>query len=333
VGGLTQTLFPEAQSSGEKQSRPLPVLPSAGLFRFGRLTASVRTNDASFARRFERIFADCREPDPAAVPASELRVQVGSPGRSIEASIAGHRELAAEVAARLVPGVPIACRGERLSVPGTAAWPIFLAHYFVHHVMAMQEDVIFLHGATIDVRGSGLFLAGEKGAGKSTLALALGARGHAVLGDEVAAIHAGHYTCLPFRRAVSVREGPQAPAVLAALEGAGSELEHLPDGTTRRRISLSRLFPGPAPRAVCLRAAVFLRGFDSAPAIERFDFGSRHAGWVGPLLATFSSRMAGHAAIELVRLFSRLRCYRVTIAGGPQEMARCLETIAEDRWR
>jgi hypothetical protein len=54
-------------------------------------------------------------------------------------------------------------------------------------------------------------------------------------------------------------------------------------------------------------------------------------GWVGPLLATFSNRAAGLAALDLMRLFSRLRCYRVTIAGEPGTMAECLEPIAEDR--
>jgi hypothetical protein len=331
VGGLTPTLAAEVQPSGGTQAPLQPVLPLAGLFRFGRLTASVHTNDASFARRFQRIFHDCRETGSPGTPASVLHVRVGCAGEPVEAWIAGHRELAIDVSERLLPGVAIECHGERLRVAAEAAWPIFLAHYFVHHVMALQRDVLFLHGAAIDVRGRGLLLVGEKGAGKSTLALALGSRGHPVLGDEVAAILASDGTCLPFRRAVSIRDGPQAAPIRAALEKETPEVERLPDGTIRRRMALSQLFPGAAPGPVVLEAAVFLRGFGERREVERFEFSARHVGWVGPLLATFSNRAAGLAALDLMRLFSRLRCYRVTIAGEPGTMAECLEPIAEDR--
>jgi len=330
VGGLTRTQAPEGFSSGQQYPPTFPALQLAGVFRFGRLTASVRTNDAVFARRFNRIFLDCRDADTAP-PAAELSVFVPPEGHAVEARIPGHERLDAGVARALLPGVPVAGFGEILQVPRDAAWPLFFAHYFVHHVMALQPDMLFLHGATLAVNGKGLFLGGDKGAGKSTLALALGARGHGVLGDEVAAIRAADLTCLPFRRAVSVREGPQSPTVRAALEAAGVEAERLADGTTRRRVPLSEMFQGAAPGPVALRCAVFLRGFGARAEVEPFEFSAREAAWIGPLFATFAGRGAGAAALDLVRMFSRLRCYRVTIAGGPEDMAARLESITEDQ--
>jgi hypothetical protein len=332
VGGLTAVLPPEADASGRSFELPSSALPCAGLFRFGRLIASVRTNDAEFARRFARIFADCQEREAPTAPACALEVFLPPQGERVFARIAGHGLFDAEAARALLPGVAIEAHGEHLAVPRTCAWPIFFAHYFVHHVMARQPEMLFLHGATVDVNGRGLFLGGAKGSGKSTLALALGARGHAVLGDEVAAIDPARQLCLPFRRAVSIREGPQARAVARHLERTAPECERLSDGTSRRRVPLSELFPGAAARPVRLEAVVFLRGFAAQYDVEPVAFSVAQASWVGPLLATFAGRPAGLAALRLVDLFSRLRCHSARVAGEPEAMAERLEAIAENRW-
>jgi hypothetical protein len=332
VGCLTAFSASGVDSPREKLEFPSAALPSAGVFRFGRLTASVRSNDATFAWRFGRIFHDCREQDAFAGASSELAVFVPREGEHVVARISGHQKLDAEVSQALLPGVAISSCGDRIVIAKRAAWPIFLSHYFVHHVMALQTDVLFLHGATVDVGGRGLFLGGGKGAGKSTLALALGARGHCILGDEVAAIQAADLECLPFRRAVSIREGPQARAVQDFLAKWGAEPEQLADGTTRRRVPISEIFPESRPRGVKLDTAVFLRGFGGRQEVEPLEFAPRHAEWLGPLFATFASRPAGLAAIDLIRLFSRTRCYRVMVAGGPEQTAECIEAIVEGKW-
>ena len=64
-------------------------------------------------------------------------------------------------------------------------------------------------------------LVGPKGAGKSTLALALAARGHALLGDEHACYLPATGELLPFRRPVGIKPGPRAAAVESALLAPG----------------------------------------------------------------------------------------------------------------
>jgi len=332
VGGLTAPAFPGLQSPGLPYEFPFSSLPSAGVFRFGRLTASVRSNDAVFSHRFLRIFQDCRVPGPGSQGSNELAVYVPEDGSDVVARISGHGKLDSSAVQALLPGIEVRAEDDRLIVPKSAAWQVFLAHYFVHDLLARQQDLFFLHGATVAVGQYGLFIGGEKGAGKSTLSLALGARGHAILGDEVAAIAGEDLECLPFRRAVSIREGLQAGVVQARIARGETEVETLPDGTTRRRIAITDLFPQSEPAAVRLEAAVFLSGFGERCSIEPFDFSPWHAHRVGPLLSTFSSRPAGLAAIGLMRLFSRVRCYKVTIAGNPDDMAAELEAIAEGGW-
>ena len=74
-------------------------------------------------------------------------------------------------------------------------------------------------------------LVGPKGAGKSTLALALAARGHALLGDEHACYLPATGELLPFRRPVGIKPGPRSSAVEGALARRGRSPER--DGMMR----------------------------------------------------------------------------------------------------
>lgn len=322
-----------ASTPGAALERDFEALPPAGLFRFGRLSAGLRTNDRAFAARFARIFGDCREPDPTRASACQLDVLVPSDGRHVRARLSGHERLDDAAVAALIPGVDVTMRGGAVWVPREAPWPIFVAHYFVHHVLARQHDMAFLHAATVEVRGNGLLLMGSKGAGKSTLALALGARGHAVLGDEVAAIGLDDGVCHPFRRAVAIRAGPQSKAVTERVARVGADPETMPDGTSRVRVLLSELFPGDDPGPAPLRAVVFLQGLQPGPAsAKRVAFSLCEARWLGPLRASFADRPAGSEALRLVRLFAPVRCYKVWLGGTPDEAAGVLEAIGEGRW-
>jgi hypothetical protein len=53
-------------------------------------------------------------------------------------------------------------------------------------VIAQSSDWIVLHGATLSTPQGAAFISGASGAGKTTLALALGARGYRVGGDDLA---------------------------------------------------------------------------------------------------------------------------------------------------
>ena len=58
-------------------------------------------------------------------------------------------------------------------------------------VLLHRRGVLVLHGAAIDVDGRAVVLLGEKGAGKSTTAASLLARGHRLLADDLVAIDTG----------------------------------------------------------------------------------------------------------------------------------------------
>ena len=57
-------------------------------------------------------------------------------------------------------------------------------------VLLHRRGVLVLHGAAIDVGGRAVVLLGEKGAGKSTTAATLLARGHRLLADDLVAVDA-----------------------------------------------------------------------------------------------------------------------------------------------
>jgi serine kinase of HPr protein (carbohydrate metabolism regulator) len=57
------------------------------------------------------------------------------------------------------------------------------------------------------MRGQGLLLVGPKGSGKTTISLALAARGHDFLGDEMAGVRIGSLELVPVRRSLAVRDG------------------------------------------------------------------------------------------------------------------------------
>jgi hypothetical protein len=57
-------------------------------------------------------------------------------------------------------------------------------------ILLFQRGLSVLHGSAVDIDGRGVAFIGGKGAGKSTIAAALAARGHKVLTDDVIAIKA-----------------------------------------------------------------------------------------------------------------------------------------------
>jgi hypothetical protein len=201
----------------------------------------------------------------------------------------------------------------------------------VHHVLRAQPGLLYLHAATVALGRRAALLCGDKGAGKSTLSVTLAGRGHGFLGDEVAAIDVAAGTCLPFLRSASLRPGPLGRRAAERLQQQAVQTERLPDGTLRSRTPVSRLFPD-APRGETpLRAAFFLDGFGPRPAAREFAFGLGDLGRLAPLHASFA-RAAGSRALELMRLFAALPCYRLTAGGSPDATAEMIERTLEDAW-
>lgn len=348
-------------ASWSEAERPLQDQFPARIFRFGRRIAAVSANDSGFSERFVGFFQDCLEPgasEASSRDAVRLRISCSDHDDAVHVEMSEHdydldpsvietllpdtRLVAAEVPPRpgwrvfacaRDPAQPIlAFRRGRMVISKRMRWQMLAAHYFLHHVMRLQQDLIFLHGASVAIGERGVFLGGPKGAGKSTVSLALAARGHGFLGDEVAAIDAATGTLLPFRRAVSVRDGPQAHRVKRHVDRIRPARETLPDGTTRIRMRVSEMFPRAAPRQIPLSAAFLLSGFSDKPNAEPFDFSRKDVVLLGALSATIAARTASSTLLSLVKLFSAVRCYRVAVGGTPDDMADLVERITEDRW-
>jgi len=226
----------------------------------------------------------------------------------------------------------VAACGSRLVFDRATPWQTTIAHYFLSHVMRLQTGIFFFHGATVSIGDNGVLLSGSKGAGKSTLSLALAARGHGFLGDEIACIDRNSGLVLPFPRAVSIRHGPQAQAVLAYLTTNRVDSEILPDGSSRMRTPVSKMFPAAAARQVPLTHAFFMNPLAQVPSVEPIAFSLEHLPLLAPLHATVTAIAPGERTIGLLRLFSRIRCYMLAPGGTPDQTAELIENIVESKW-
>jgi hypothetical protein len=223
----------------------------------------------------------------------------------------------------------MAARGEWLALDESLPWQIVVSHYLLDQMMRMQAEWGFFHAGTVAMGEQGVFLGGVKGAGKSTLALALAARGHGFLGDEIGAIHCPTRAIAPFPRAVSIRRGPQAARVHDYLESRVIETERLADGTERARLLASHAFPDSAPRPVCLTHAFFLGTRSSAPRAEPFDFSAGHLSLLGPLRGALGSAPDARSVVAYLKVFAGVHCYRLSPGGSPDETVDLVEAIVE----
>ena len=172
-------------------------------------------------------------------------------------------------------------------------------------------------------------LAGPKGSGKTTTSLTLASRGHAYLGDEVAAVRLADLTMLPFRRAASIRAGVRAERVTRRLGDRGYPSEVFPDGSARMLANVADLFPDARAEAAPLRAVFFLRGFGARPEARTFEFGREHFSLLTPLASSLWKVGIGQRMLQLSRLLAGVRCYYL-LPGGPDETADLLESLAKE---
>jgi len=198
--------------------------------------------------------------------------------------------------------------------------------------LRQQPGMAFFHGATLALGDRGLLLAGAKGAGKSTLSLALAARGHAFLSDEIAAIRIEDRVMRPFARAASIRLGPQAGAVTRFLDRNSVDREILPDGTARMRVPVSSMFPAAVARDVRLSHVFFLGLISSKPCATPFEFSLKDLSVLTPLHPTVARTSPGERTMMFLKLFSRVHCYMLTPGGTPDETADLIEAMVEEKW-
>ena len=213
-----------------------------------------------------------------------------------------------------------ALRGEHCLFALVAGWRKAVALLLLQRLMRLRRDAIFFHAASVAVDGAGAMLVGPKGAGKSTLALALATRGHGLLGDEHACYLPAAGELLPFPRPLGIKPGPRARAAQAALSRAGRD----PEREGMMRVPLEELLAAPAPGPVPLRAVVFLRGFGDVVGVERVEAGRDELAALQPVGSSFANAAATERVFQLVRMLGRSHVFRVR-AGSPDDTAAAVE--------
>lgn len=199
-------------------------------------------------------------------------------------------------------------------VPG---WRKAVTLLLLQRLMRLRADAIFFHAASVAIAGRGVLIVGPKGAGKSTLALALATQGHALLGDEHACYVPGREELVPFTRPVGVKPGPRARTSDRALARAGRDPER--DGMMRvpvQDLPAAAIATGPVP----LRAVVFLRGFADAARLFRVEPGREELAALQPVASSFTNAAPTERVFQLVRLLSRAAVFHLR-AGTPDDTA------------
>jgi len=337
-----------------------PSFLSEEWYCFGRGLLQSAVTDIEFALRFRRIFSECRCPPNRvfSLPRVQLavhrfadrgfvaaRIQCPAevdlpvfiqelfPSRNykeVGCSEAGWRVLAEKP----VPCVPVlAFRDGWMVAPADYGWQAVVGHCAVSLVMMLQKDMLFFHAASVAIGEKGVLIFGEKGAGKTTLSLALADRNHAFLGDEYAALATADFRLLPFRRTASIREGPRSERVDSFLARCDCPVEVNTDGTMRRRAAVGEIFPAAAAHPARLTDVFFLRGFAPRPKVEHFTPDLQSFPLLAPLLCTVWGMRAGERVLEFLKLLSRARCFMLLAGGHPDETAELVERIVEDHKR
>lgn len=207
-------------------------------------------------------------------------------------------------------------------------WEPFVAHYSLHRALRLQRDIFVFHASSADVWGKGVLLVGPKKSGKTTLSMTLAARGHGFLGDEFAAIRRSTCELLPFRRAVSIRQGPAAPEVEQLWNRSANEV--YPDGSTRVRARISQIFPESTKAGVTpLSTIFFLRDFREKCAVEAFKPTADHIKFLTPQGSTLWSRSPAQTMMGLAKIMNSAKCYFLDLGGSPVETARLVEKTLE----
>jgi hypothetical protein len=201
----------------------------------------------------------------------------------------------------------------------TPTWRTTVSLFLFNRLLRLRRDAIFLHASSVAIRGQGALFIGPSGRGKSTIALALAARGHSLLGDDTACYLPATGELLPCQRAVGIRPGPRAKVIERALVGAGHS-------TTRGavRVAADSLLPGQRPEAVRLTTVVFLDPFAPEPELVRIEPTREELRWLQPVVGSLVNAAATRRVFELTRLLSSVAAYRLR-PGDPDDTARCLE--------
>jgi hypothetical protein len=330
-----------------------PIPGPIDWYRIGDGCLGIRSDDLQFRDRFRTLFGGCSVAAPPDSDAPRVTCTIRSlddPPFALAAfddpepldQVAFATALFPALEPRLVREVAdgwqlLATRHTEIAVGATEllarrseSWQLFVSNVAVNRLLRLQPNVAFFHAASVAVRGTGFLIAGPRGAGKTTLSMALAARGHGFLGDEMAGVRLESRELLPVRRAVSIRSGPRAREVGEVLRDWPAPSEVFPDGSPRLRADMGRLFPEAEGQPVELGAVIFLRGFGETPRLERFTPRAPDVQYLTPLGSTMWGMSPARRLLEFLRLLSSVPCYFLN-HGQPDPTVDLLERLAEDR--
>jgi HPr serine kinase-like protein len=293
--------------------RPRDLLPE-GPFH-ARFEASVRAHGGP--ARFGHL--KLGPPAPDALSPAELTMGLGFPDFPFE-RVEGAPAWT-NLAFRGERAPMFALRGEHCLFALVPGWRKAVSLLLLQRLMRLRQDAIFFHAATVEVYGAGVMLVGPKGAGKSTLALALATRGHGFLGDEHACYLPARGELVPFPRPLGVKPGPRARTAQQALDRAGRD----PEREGMMRVPAEDLLTQPAPGPVPLRAVVFLRGFGEAAQLLPVEPGREELAALQPVGSSFANAASTERVFQLVRMLSATRVFHLR-AGSPDDTAALLES-------
>src|SRR3954469_5524650 len=178
-------------------------------------------------------------------PGLDVRVQLDECRTEVDAGTQRWNFQAGEVRC-FFPGAGkfVVKEGREIRItPVENADPGLLRLYVEGMMMAIllhQRNHYVLHASVVQVEGVGIAFVGSIGAGKSSMAMALHARGHAVIADDNAAINilSGTQTVTPAFPRVKI-----FPAIALALGMETSSLQFLHSSQVKKTRSVASTFP------------------------------------------------------------------------------------------
>ena len=219
----------------------------------------------------------------------------------------------------------LAVRGNDFLVSADGPWRYIAGAVLVHRAMGAQPDVMFVHAAAVRIRGAGVLFVGSRGTGKTTIAVGLAARGHALLSDEVGAIRFDGPAIVSFPRAAGVRPGPRGSAAAAVLDRPGHPVERFADGSTKTLVPLEDVGPTvPLGDPVPLEHIVVLDGRAEHPRFTALDPTPRNARYLAPVKSMPFSPGSASKTMRLITLASKVHWHRLR-AGTPDETLTAIE--------
>lgn len=341
------------------------TLQRAAYYQFGEGILQVVADDHALYEQFAQRYSDCAVSAPVAPEVSQvccivrhsthpplalLTFQAGAPRDPAGTALSLFRGMTPVAPPYVVTDSPLA--GWRLA--GGATQPVlaaceahvlvdvrqvapdFLVEYLVSATLAAQPGVIVVHAASLCIGGAGVVLVAPSHGGKTTTALHLAARGHALLGDEAAVIRLATNELLPFRRAVSPRCGPRTPDLEAVLDQhKGRQIRPVEPGDTVP-LQLTALFPQTPAHPARLRAAFFLCGFAARPSLTPCQFTLQDAelcDWLASNDFAYTSWGLAPARrtlrlLALKQILAPLPCWRLHV-GAPGETVELIEQTME----